>query len=720
MKKYIILFKLAKPQTLQFDMTISTNQKKSPEYEKLCQQLSAYMSPEDVDKAYMAYELAFKGHAGQMRKSGEQYISHPVAVAMILADLRLDIASICSALLHDCIEDTHISKAEIAQIFGEDIANIVDGVTKLTGLDSHSVAERQAENFRKLFLAMSNDVRVILIKLSDRLHNMRTIGAMSPDSRRRIAKETLELHAPIAHRLGLNKFKSELENLSFEALYPFRHKVITHHISSKLGNKESFVAKVRGSIEQRLWDDDIPAKIVGRKKDSYSIYNKMNINKLKLREVFDVYAFRLIVDNLEDCYRALGSMHNIYKPMPGKFKDYIALPKVNGYQSLHTVLFTSNEILIEVQIRSKEMDFMAEQGVAAHWRYKEHQPSGDNMSYWLDSIMDIKNNTQSPTEFLSEVKSELSPNEVFVFTPDGEIVQLPYNATIIDFAYAVHTEIGNHFHRAKIDKKPVLLSTKLTSGQTIYIQTKANVNPNPNWLDYATTSKARLAIKHALKNYSKNKLTKLGKDLLLNHLSNEGLNLDDVSKTDWQDCLHYLSCQDDTEFYQKIGMGEIFTSAVVSVLFGDDKKQVVSASGIKNTHNATVHFSNCCHPIPGDKIIGAISTGKGMMIHRDDCPNIDHVKSHQPQWINLDWAPKEEDVFVSGLRCDVQNRRGVLANLVTTISAFNTSIEDVVIQEKDNKIKSLLFMLSIKNTKQLKQISQKLTEIEYVNDVSRL
>ena len=688
--------------------------------QKLCTKLSSYMSKQDIDKVYQAYEIAFSAHDGQIRKSGEAYIYHPVAVAMILAELKLDVASVCSALLHDCIEDTSLSKIKIKKIFGDEVAHIVDGVTKLDHLSSYSIAQKQAENFRKLFLAMTGDIRVILIKLSDRLHNMRTINVMPRDSRHRIAKETLELHAPISHRLGLNNFKSELEELAFKTLYPYRYKVISYHINKKLDNQETFIQTTKKLIKARLKEDNVIAKITGRTKDSYSIFNKMRLNHLKLKEVFDVYAFRLIVNNLEDCYRALGSMHNLYKPLPGKFKDYIALPKINGYQSLHTVLFAPQGILAEMQIRSKEMDYVAEQGIAAHWRYKEKLPEAQNMSRWLQSLLNIQQNTETPVEFLEGVKNELMPNEIFVFTPKAEIIQLPYQSTVIDFAYAVHTEIGNHCVGAQIDKKSVDLSTQLISGQTVYIQTMPDAHPRHHWVEFAVTTKAKLAIKTKLKNYSKERLIRLGKHLLETALDNEGFNLNDIDQDDWKLCLKCLSCQNDNTLFLRIGLGEILIPIVINVLVGQETNAKINTISIKNTQNMEINFANCCHPIPNEKIIGVMSSGKGLVIHRQSCHNIKFVKSHQPQWINLQWDKNSNETYTTLVRCDVQNRRGVLANLTTNISKLDISIENVVIEEKDNALKSVIFTLSVKDLVQLRKIFNNIKTINYVNKVTRI
>lgn len=688
--------------------------------QELYNKLSGYMSKQDVNKVSQAYEISFGAHDGQIRKSGDAYISHPVAVAIILADLKLDVASVCSALLHDCIEDTSLSKTEIKRVFGQEVAHIVDGVTKLNNLSSHSIVEKQAENFRKLFLAMTGDVRVILIKLSDRLHNMRTIDAMSRVSQMRIAKETLELHAPISHRLGLYNFKSELEDLAFKTLYPYRYKVISHHIDSQLDNQESFIAHTKAAIKKRLKEDGLKAEISGRKKESYSIFNKMRANHLKLKEVFDVYAFRLIVPSVEDCYRVLGSMHNLFKPLPGKFKDYIALPKINGYQSLHTILFASQGILAEMQIRSKEMDFVAKQGVAAHWRYKEHNPETQNMAVWISSLLDIQDNASNSIEFLESVKGALTPGEVFVFTPNGDIIQLPYKATVIDFAYHLHTEVGNHCVAAQIDKKPVPLSTELHSGQTVYIETTPDASPRHQWMEFAITVKAKTAIKTQLKNYSKDKIIQLGQHLLESTLENENFVFKDISQKDKQSCLDYLSCQTQEDLFLQIGLGEILIPIVVNLLIGQESNPKLGLTGIKNTQNMAINFANCCHPIPNEKITGVMSKGKGLVIHRRQCNNLKKIQTHQSQWLNLAWDKDSTQTYKTLLRCDVRNRRGLLADLTTSIAKLEVSVEDITIGEQDNALKSITFTLLVSNVSQLRRILTQIKTIDYVKKVIRV
>ncbi len=696
--------------------------------------LSDYMSDTDIKKVRAAYLMSAKAHAGQQRKSGEPYVTHPLTVATILAKLRLDNASICAAILHDCIEDTHISKSDISKQFGSEVANIVDGVTKLTGLSSHSNLEKQAENFRKLFLAMTNDVRVILIKLADRLHNIRTISAVSEKSKYYTAKETLEIHAPIAHRLGLNAIKIELENLAFATLYPFRYSVITNYIKKQAGNQKKFITNIQSAIERRLKDDNIKAQVSGRTKEAYSIFNKMRIDHLRIHDVFDVYAFRLIVSDIDSCYRALGSIHNLYKPLPGKFKDYIALPKTNGYQALHTILFGPQEISIEVQIRSEDMNFIAEHGIAAHWHYKEKKSYVKNSKqtsltkktaaqepqYWFKAMLEIQEKTDTSVEFLEEIKKDLFPSEVFVFTPKGDIIQLPYRATIIDFAYAVHTEIGNHTVSAQVNRKLKPLSSVLKSGQTINVKTDKFIRPQTNWLKYVVTAKARTAIKTELQNNVKSKLISLGKHLLKSALSSQNMTLESINVQDWQKCLKFLACKDDESLFLKIGLGEILIPILLNRLISADYAKKPASIAIKHIRHTAISFAHCCHPIPDDAITGVMTKGKGLVIHRSHCSNLEHVKASHPQWLGLEWDRESDELFSALIRCDVENRRGVLASVANAISKLGVNIENVVIEEKDNAIKSLLITILIKNNTELRQIFLALKILKFIKFILRV
>ncbi len=522
---------------------------------ELCEVLDTYMPKDQVESVYRAYIVAATAHDGQYRRSGEAYVFHPINVAMILAELKLDYYCIAAALLHDCIEDTSLTQEDIVQDFGKEVAHIVQGVSKLTGLEFHTTTDKQAQNFRKLFLAMSTDMRVMMIKLADRLHNMRTLKSMSRDKQLRIAKETSEIHAPIARRLGLNSIRVELDNLCFAIMQPFRHKVLMEQIKKQCGNRKKIIQNIQRDIETRLKQEGLEkVRITGRRKQPCSIYNKMKIKQLKFSQVLDMYAFRVIVDDVAQCYQALGIIHNLYKPLPGKFKDYVALPKSNGYQSLHTVLFGPNKIFIEVQIRSEDMHFISEYGIAAHWHYKsDNANSAELASNWLGSLLAIQQNSGTSVEFLEETKTDLFPSEVFVFTPKGEIIQLPYRSTVLDFAYAIHTNVGNRTLKAKVNQVNASISTELKSGQTIEIITDKGAKPHPSWLQIVVTAKAKSSIKTNLKEESTSELMQLGEYLLINALNYQGSNAS-IDEDKWQTCLDDLKCDSKSDLYMKIGL----------------------------------------------------------------------------------------------------------------------------------------------------------------------
>jgi len=538
----------------------------------LCEVLELYMSKSQVEGVYQAYVVAATAHDGQYRKSGEAYVFHPLSVAMILAELQLDYYCIVAALLHDCIEDTSVTYEEINYDFGYEIAHIVEGVSKLTGLEFHTTVDKQAQNFRKLFLAMSDDMRVMVIKLADRLHNMRTLDSMRRDKQLRIAKETVEIHAPIARRLGLNSIRVELDNLCFAIIYPFRHKVLASQIKKQCGNRTKVIKHIQEQLDNRLVQEELPGvEISGRQKQPCSIYKKMKNKRLKFNQVLDMYAFRVIVKDVAQCYQALGVIHNLYKPLPGKFKDYVALPKSNGYQSLHTILFGPNKIFIEVQIRSEDMHFVSEYGIAAHWHYKSDSDNDSELaSNWLGSLLDIQQNSGTSVEFLEETKNDLFPSEVFVFTPEGDIMQLPYRATVLDFAYMVHTNIGNKTVKAKIDQVSAPISTRLRSGQTVEIVTDEHAKPHPSWLQMSVTAKAKAAIKIYLKTQSASELIQLGEYLLSNALDYLTVDVESISTKKWQTCLNELACDSLEDMHLKIGLSEILVSVVLNKLQYDE------------------------------------------------------------------------------------------------------------------------------------------------------
>ncbi len=602
----------------------------------LCARLDVYMQKTQVRGVYRAYILAATAHDGQYRKSGEAYVFHPINVAMILADLELDYHCIVAALLHDCIEDTALTRVDIVQDFGEEVAHIVDGVSKLTGLEFHSNIEEQAQNFRKLFLAMATDMRVIMIKLADRLHNMRTLQPIKREKQQKIAKETAEIHAPIAHRLGLNSISEELENLCFEYIHPYRYQVLKNGINKRYGNLTAIIEKIQDEIKVCLRQEGLDkVQTNGRRKTVSSIYKKMKNNRLKLSEVFDMYAFRVIVDDVSQCYQALGVIHNLYKPVPGKFKDYIALPKTNGYQSLHTVLFAPNKIYIEVQIRTQEMHFISEYGIAAHWHYKSDGVNASDLAdNWIGSLLDIQQHSDTSIEFLEDAKIDLFPSEVFVFTPKGKIIQLPYKSTVLDFAYAIHTNVGNQVFRAKVNQINVDFNTELKSGQTVEIITDKSAKPHPFWLQIVVTAKAKNSIKSNLQKESATELIRLGEHLLTNALAYQG-DGKPISEEKWKTCLQNLKCDSKADLYMKIALSEIWVSFVLNKIQDKEGSILNNRVIVKSTKDKSISCAHCCYPIPSDKVDGILTSSKGLVLHRSDCGNLIHAKQKHEQWLNL-------------------------------------------------------------------------------------
>jgi GTP pyrophosphokinase len=687
----------------------------------LCKVLEGYMPKDQVESVYQAYIVAATAHDGQYRRSGEAYVFHPINVAMILAELKLDYYCITAALLHDCIEDTSLTQEDIVKDFGEEVAHIVQGVSKLTGLEFHSNIDKQAQNFRKLFLAMSTDMRVMMIKLADRLHNMRTLKSMSRDKQIRIAKETAEIHAPIARRLGLNSIRVELDNLCFEITHPYRYKVLLNQIKKQCGNRKKIIKHIQKEIEARLQQEGLTqVSITGRRKQPCSIYKKMKIKQLKFSQVLDMYAFRVVVDDVAQCYQALGIIHNLYKPLPGKFKDYVALPKSNGYQSLHTVLFGPNKIFIEVQIRSEDMHFISEYGIAAHWHYKSSSSNPSELaSNWLGSLLDIQKNSGTSIDFLEETKIDLFPSEVFVFTPQGDIIQMPYKSTVLDFAYAIHTNVGNRTLKAKVDQVSAPISSELKSGQTIEIITHKKAKPHPSWLQIAVTVKARSSIKAILKEESTSELIQLGEYLLTNALHYQGGNKP-INEEKWQLCLEDLKCISKEELYMKIGLSEILLSIALNKLQSENGNELIKSISIRQTQGKSISFARCCYPIPGDKVAGILTNIKGLVMHRSDCGNLIHAKQKNEQWLDIDWQADDSEEFEALIRVKVENRRGMLASIANVIANININIEHLEVEERDHSMKALNLVIGVANTSQLDEVIYEIKSLEFVQLVERI
>lgn len=684
----------------------------------LLSEIKSYLSEEQVSKVYKAYLFAAEAHDGQIRRSGEAYIFHPLEVAMILAKLKLDHYCIIAAILHDCIEDTIISKQEVDKEFGSQIGLIVEGVSKLKNLRFNSQVEKQAENFRKLFLAMNKDIRVILIKLADRLHNIRTLSFMPREKQVKIAKETLGIHAPVARRLGLNSVREELEELSFAILHPKRYKVFKNTLKKNAGNHSKLIKQTKNNIEKRIKEENFEAIVVGRMKKTYSLFQKMKQQKLKFNEILDICGFRIIVKNVADCYLVLGTLHNLYKPMPGKFKDYIALPKSNGYQSLHTILLGPQHMKIEVQIRTHKMDNVAEHGIAAHAQYKHSSKNENIASQWLNSLLELQKNTDTSVEFLKEVKVDLFPDEVLVFTPKGKIIQLPFKATALDFAYAVHTEIGNHCFKIRVDQKSVSFDFKLRNGQTIEVITKEYVEPHPNWLQLATTSKARTAIKAELKNKSQDELISLGKRMLEIALRSEKIELEKINRFKWRNYLNQLNYNNKEEVFKKIALGELLLPIIVKVflnkiIFGKQK-----GITIKGKKEMVTNFAHCCYPIPGDKVVGVISKNKGLVVHRSSCNNILSIKSRK-SLIDLGWGDNIKNKYHAFISIEVKNHRSILAEVASKISQMDIAIENLTVREKDRTIKYIDIVIMVTGRKELHEVFRELESLEFFKSVQR-
>ncbi|NOS75206.1 MAG: bifunctional (p)ppGpp synthetase/guanosine-3',5'-bis(diphosphate) 3'-pyrophosphohydrolase [Methyloglobulus sp.] len=701
---------------------------------RLCSTLSDYLDKAQVDDCVRAYEFGAKAHSGQFRKSGEAYICHPVAVAISLAEMRMDANCIMAAILHDVIEDTGVSKQDLAKTFNPEVSELVDAVTKLTKIDSKSHAEAQAENVRKMFLAMGKDLRVIMVKLADRLHNMQTLGAMPAEKKRRIARETLDIYAPIANRLGMNSIRHKLEALCFQAMYPRRYIILDNALKKARGNRRKIIDVIENTLKNRISQAHLTCDVSGREKNLYSIYQKMLHKKVSLNDVFDVYAFRIFCDTVDDCYRILGIVHNLYKPIPGRFKDYIALPKANGYQSLHTILIGPFGFPIEIQIRSHEMHRMAESGIAAHWLYKSDDDKNDKFqdraNEWLRDLLELQQTAGDSLEFIDNLKIDLFPQEVFVFTPKGEIIKMPRGASIIDFAYAVHTDIGNACVSARVDRKLVPLQTRLENGVTVEVITAIWARPNPLWLNYVTTAKARSGIRNYLKNFKQQEAISLGRRLLDKELQAMHLQLENIDKSRMKSLLEISDNQTLDELLEDIGLGNKMPFLVAKRLTQADVHAAVRLEDkdqthrtplvIKGTEGMVITLAKCCRPIPGDSIIGFFNPGKGIVVHHHECRNSNEVRKKQTSWLDVEWSQDATGEFPAELRLEVLNQRGSLATVATTISENNSNIENVTVIEQDSRVSVDLITVSVKDRVHLAKIMRKLKDLAIVIKITRV
>jgi guanosine-3',5'-bis(diphosphate) 3'-pyrophosphohydrolase len=704
--------------------------RRAPGISQLLTKLEAYLPPEQVERVQEAYELASAAHKGQKRLTGEAYITHPVAVASILAELHLDGQTVCAALLHDVIEDTPTAKEEILERFGREVAELVDGVSKLDKVQFKSRKEAQAESFRKMILAMVRDIRVIMVKLADRTHNMRTLGAMPVPKRRRIALETLEIYAPIANRLGIHSIKLELEDLGFQSLYPQRYKVLERELKRARGHQKEFLPKITSSLGNALTKASLQGSVDSREKHLYSIYQKMRRKGVPLADVIDVYGVRVVVDSVDACYRALGLVHGIYKPMPGRFKDYIAIPRINGYQSLHTTLFGPNGVPLEVQIRTADMHRLAENGIAAHWQYKAGEEAGpsqhERAREWLKSLMQMQEGG-NPEEFFESVKVDLFPDKVYVFTPKGDILRLPRGATCVDFAYAVHTDVGRRCVAAKIDRRLVPLRTALRNGQTVEVITAKGATPNPAWANFVVTAKARASIRGYLKTMQRGEAVDLGRRLVNQALAEFKLALKSVDAAAIAAAATELGFKDADDLFEKVGLGERLAPLVARHLLPADKAAAARPGepsraaplAIAGTEGLVVNYARCCFPIPFDPIIAFLSAGRGVVIHRANCGNLAAWHKQPEKWLPVSWQKGGERSFASEIKVEVANRPGVLAAVAAGIAVTGTNIGHLSVVERDADSSTITFELQVRDRAQLAKVIRAIRSMSEVLSVER-
>ncbi|MFW2438202.1 MAG: RelA/SpoT family protein [Arenicellales bacterium] len=692
--------------------------------------LETYLSKQEIASIYHAYIFGYQAHAGQRRASGESYISHPVEVARILAGLHMDSKAISAAILHDVIEDTPTAKIQLSRGFGKEVAELVDGVSKLSKVSFTDQAEVQAESFRKMLMAMTRDIRVIMIKLADRLHNMRTLGAMREEKRKRIARETLEIYAPIASRLGIQAFKHELEELSFKAIHPKRYSALEKAVKHRRGNRKGLLKKIEHAINKRIRQDGLTGTISSREKHLYGIYTKMKHKGLSFDEVFDVYAIRIVTDSIDGCYRILGAMHSLYAPIPGKFKDYIAIPKANGYQSLHTILVSPYGVPIEVQIRTSEMNQVAEAGIAAHWLYKSGKVQKET-SNWISGLLDLQKQAGNSREFLENVKIDLFPEEVYVFTPKGKIIVLPRGSCPVDFAYAVHTDVGNTCVTARVNHHYVPLQTQLRNGNTIEITTDKKAIPNPGWLNFVATAKARSSIRHYLKHLQKRKARNLGKDLLNKALHSFSLSISTVDEDRMDALLKEINFKSRAQLYQDIGLGNRMAPLVARQLAPlldepdssekplGPRNKGVRPLGIVSDEGMVIHLAKCCRPIPGDRIQGIATSGRGIVIHQPECPNISEFHNQPERLIDVQWEPQPDNLFQVMINVVSENRRGVLATIASSLADADCNIDHVDMDDRDGSKSLLEFLISIKDLNHLDKVLKKIRSMDFVLSAER-
>ncbi|PCC14046.1 MULTISPECIES: bifunctional GTP diphosphokinase/guanosine-3',5'-bis pyrophosphate 3'-pyrophosphohydrolase [unclassified Pseudoalteromonas] len=697
-------------------------------FEGLKKKISEYLPAADVELVQKAYVVAREAHEGQTRSSGEPYITHPVEVSQILASMHLDHETLMAALMHDVIEDTNFSQQDLAEIFGDTVAELVEGVSKLDKLSFKDKKEFQAENYRKMIMAMTQDIRVILIKLADRTHNMRTLGSLRPDKRRRIARETLEIYAPIANRLGIHDIKNELEDLGFQALYPMRHRALKSEVAKARGNRKEVISNIQNEIEMRLEQSGIKATVSGREKHIYSIYKKMLNKELLFNEVMDIYAFRIAVESMDTCYRVLGVAHNLYKPIETRFKDYIAVPKTNGYQSLHTSLVGPHGIPVEIQIRTHDMDHMADKGVAAHWMYKKANDGGAGSTaqqrarQWMQSLLELQQSAGSSFEFVENVKTELFPEEIYVFTPDGRIIELPMGATAVDFAYAVHTDVGHTCVGARVNRKPYPLSKPIDTGQTIEIITSSGAHPNATWLNFIVTGKARLGVRNYLKSQHHEEALLLGRRLLDSALGES--KLDSIAQENIDRVLKEHELTTVQALLVEIGSGNLMSMLIAKRLLQNEDGDVANIAKhakatIIGTEGMLVNYSKCCRPVPGDAITAHISQGKGLTVHRQECKNIRGWENDRSKYLVVKWDDNPEKEYIAALRVEIINHQGALAKLTNVVATTQANIVEIATDEKESNLYVIDLGITVKNRIHVANIMRRIRVMPDVQKVYR-
>jgi guanosine-3',5'-bis(diphosphate) 3'-pyrophosphohydrolase len=699
--------------------------------------LGHYLPAPDVALVSRAFEFSETAHRGQFRKSGEPYITHPLAVASILSQWRLDAQGLAAALLHDVMEDTSVTKSEIESTFGKPVADMVDGVSKLDQIEFNSREDAQAESFRKMLLAMARDVRVILIKLADRLHNMRTLDAMAPTHRRRIAKETLDIYAPIANRLGLNALFLELQDLSFKHLQPMRYRILMAAIKAARGNRREVMNRLLDVIREGLTKADLTSVVSGREKSVYSVYKKMKEKHYTFSQVFDIYGVRILVANKTACYAALGVLHDLYKPIPGKFKDYIAIPKANGYQSLHTTLFGPFGTPLEAQIRTHDMHRVAEAGVAAHWLYKQGgeldlAQAQKETSRWLQSLLEIQSESGDSKEFLEHIKGDLFPDEIYVFTPKGKIMALPSGATAVDFAYGVHTDIGHHCVAARINYELLPLRTELKNGDHVEILTSPTARPNPSWLSFVATGKARSRIRHYLKGLQQRESAALGERMLNQALATLKVGPGEVTWDRWEALAKEYGTKTQLDILADIGLGKRLSFVVAQALTrpagraDEPSAAATSAPGpkgslpLRGVEGVAIQYAKCCRPIPGDAVVGQFRRGQGLLVHTRDCITLKKQRVDPAELVDVEWAAEVAGVFDTGIRLLVEDRRGLLADLATAIAAADANIDQVSMERPDGEgVLAMFFGVAVRDRKHLAQVMRGLKRVPAVKRAQR-